>query len=564
MGDSAQFILELVDKVSGAAGKMGASLDQVSGFVEHAIGGIAKLNTSLDRAGGMFSPVVELGERMSGALAPIAGAAGAAGAAIVDMAEKSAAAVLGLTAAVAGLVIGMAALAIKVGEGREKSVAAFAALAGGAAQGKIAQKAVADLREQFGITRAELKPWAQSLLAAGVPAEKLAASLKAVAAANALIEGGGDKVTQVLARLTEAGMAGSKIKFSTAMLVGTSVSEAELMKALGMTPKMLELAKKQGKLTGQQIADAIVKVLGEKGAGPLAAQANRITNIWAKFKEDVVKLLVGVTESPGYKSFVAGLKNVLGIFKESSPAAKAMHAGIVGAFNAIFSAAAKVLPYVKKGIELAIIAVLRAVIAFKAWRKEGSQFGQMALVFKLVASEVKLAATTIYNFAAGLATVLMVGVRVIALGKAISDGLAKGISAGIPGAVAAVHNLGSAVIGALKATLAIASPSKVFAQLGAHTAAGFQAGIQGGSGGVKAASAGMAAGALQGAAGAAGKPGAPGGGSAKGPSVTVNVMSGAIQLAGGQGKGGAELTEIALNSMIERIVLSQGLGGAGG
>jgi hypothetical protein len=357
----ATFEVGLIDKVTGAANAITGSLDSILRAATNALGGPDKVTSALDATAGAAEGVTAM-------LGPVAGAASAAGAAIVGMAEKAAVAVLALTAAVAGLVLGMAAMAVKAGESKAKTLAAFSALAGGGAQAAQVNKTVNALGDAFGITRAELVPWAEKLLAAGVSADKLEGSLRAVAAANAMLEGGGEKVAGVLAKLTEQGMAGTKIRFNASMLVGTGVSETELMKALGMTPKMLELAKKQGTLTGAQIADAIVKVLGSKGQAPLAEQANTITSIWAKFKENVVKLFEGVTESAGYKAFVDGLKKLLGIFQASSPAAKAMRAGIVGMLNAVFAAAAKVLPYIKKGIELAIIAVLKAVIAFKQWR----------------------------------------------------------------------------------------------------------------------------------------------------------------------------------------------------
>lgn len=62
-------------------------------------------------------------------------------------------------------------------------------------------------------------------------------------------------------------------------------------------------------------------------------------------------------------------------------------------------------------------------------------------------------------------------------GGALVDGFIAGIEAKIGEALAAVTSLGAAAEGALKSALGIASPSKVFAELGAFTGEGFTEGL---------------------------------------------------------------------------------------
>jgi hypothetical protein len=324
---------------------------------------------------------------------------------------------------------------------------------------------------------------------------------------------------------------------------------------------MLEQAKKQGTLTGQQIADAIVKVLNDKGQGPLAEQANNLTAIWARFKENVVRLFEDVTKSSGFKEFLTGIKQLFGLFDQSTASAKAMHAGIVGALSAVFSMAAKVLPYVRKGIELLIIYTLKAYIAFKTWRSEGSKWSP---ILKTLAADVKLAAVYMMGLASAFATVFEVGSKVASIGQQIDDGLAKGIAGGAGTVISAIKGLGATALAALKSSLAIASPSKEFAKLGAHAAAGFSAGLQGGGGIVAASSSRMASSATEGAKSGT-KPAAPSATagssqSARGGGMIINIMPGAIVISGAQGDA-SELTETALSALLERIALQQGLGG---
>jgi hypothetical protein len=177
-----------------------------------------------------------------------------------------------------------------------------------------------------------------------------------------------------------------------------------------------------------------------------------------------------------------------------------------------------------------------------------------------VAIDAKVAAGYILFLGRAFMGVVAIGLKMLAIGKAIDDGLASGILAGIPKVIGAIKGLGAAALGALKSALAIASPSKEFAKLGAFTAAGFTAGIKSGTGGVRAASSGMAASAAQGAAGATGKAAAGGG-----KTVHFHFAAGAIQTGGGQQGGqGVGLTEVDVAAVFERVALAQGLGGTGG
>jgi len=86
------------------------------------------------------------------------------------------------------------------------------------------------------------------------------------------------------------------------------------------------------------------------------------------------------------------------------------------------------------------------------------------------------------------------------LGTSIIDGLVNGITAGAARVIEAVKGVASSAITAAATTLKIGSPSKVFEELGGFATAGFEAGLERGTGGVVSASSQMAGGAAAGAA----------------------------------------------------------------
>lgn len=68
-----------------------------------------------------------------------------------------------------------------------------------------------------------------------------------------------------------------------------------------------------------------------------------------------------------------------------------------------------------------------------------------------------------------------------AVGQAIVYGIVEGMLFGLPSLISTAVQLGASVIGAVGGELEIASPSKVMAEMGGHTAAGFALGVAGGA-----------------------------------------------------------------------------------
>lgn len=87
----------------------------------------------------------------------------------------------------------------------------------------------------------------------------------------------------------------------------------------------------------------------------------------------------------------------------------------------------------------------------------------------------------LFQQAWALVTGWLSGVSLADLGMQLIQGLASGITAGVGAVVSAVKNAVGGAIKAAKSALGIASPSKVFANIGINTAEGFAGGVDDGS-----------------------------------------------------------------------------------
>jgi hypothetical protein len=148
------------------------------------------------------------------------------------------------------------------------------------------------------------------------------------------------------------------------------------------------------------------------------------------------------------------------------------------------------------------------------------------------------------------------GSAAVDIGTNIVAGIVGGLESGRAWIVATVAGLGETIISTVKGVLGIASPSKVMAQMGQHTADGFAVGLDRGSDGVDRAMAAVVeppgAGAAGGAAGGAGRGGGP---------ISITVP---ITIMMGSGRDEAESLagdiERRLRLALENIVTELGLG----
>jgi hypothetical protein len=621
----------MVDAVTAPAKAVASSLGTAEQQAKTLTSAMASLEKQMTKASalGDTEKIAALNEKMGafgGALQKLGPDAQDTTATLGDLKGMIADLPLGITAAVAALVaigsalvaatIGGAKLALEMGELREKTLATFSALAGGAAAGASTLAMVDALRDKLGMTRAEMAPFANELLGMGYQGKALETQLTALASAKSIGgEGGVAEYTGVLKKLSSQATVSQKDLTS---LYKTGVNSAEMAALMGVSTAKLAKDLKNGTVNAKAFGDALTKAVTAKGAKALEAQANSLTAQMALLKENLGQMFEGVDAGP----FLSGLKDIFGLFSQNTASGQAMGVMIRGAFTAILKVAAKVLPYIKIGLELMVIAGLKAYIALKKFF--GGEQGAMRL--KVALGVLAVAVTSVLapvlmlagGLAAGMVIAGIVGAALVSLGADLLTfagsaiqagidfvdglvdsvtsslpsmgqlgssvlaflispldglmslgasiasnfviGLVNGVTGGATKIVNAAKEMGGAMLDGVKSVLGIHSPSLEMKRLGGHTATGFAQGVQGGMQHVDAASQSLSAAAMSGTASASSStPSAAPAASSSGLNVTV--MAGAIVINGAQGDA-TELTEQALTLAFERIALSQGLGGA--
>ena len=590
-----QFTVQLNDKVSEPAEKAGEgiksfaeTMGQVKNAVAQGVAGISNAFSALSKGdiGEAFQSISESAAGMAKMLDMVVPGLGEAVSAVIEIGG-----LLG------GIVLGLAEkgaeLALEASEATEKMSTMFEALGGGAVKGDQVIDMLDNMSSAVGMTRTQLAPLAKQFMAMGIrdlPA--LQKALTASASATALMgESGGQAFTNLTKKITEAQEAGTGLKLSSkalgAQLANMGLDLNDVAAAMGTTAPELGKALKAGTVDAKKFGDALQDALIKKGAGPLEQMSNSMDYLKAQFKENISKMFEDVDTKP----FLAALKDLGSIFNTNTASGKTMKIAITAVFNAIFKAAAWVLPYIKKGFELLIIAGLKVYIAFKPVIRAFQDLfsgiggginplgvftlllGGMVRGFQRVANSVMFAIKAfvfLYN----------TFMHVKQMATDFIDGLVNGIKNGTGLVIDAIKALGTSAMNALKNLLGIHSPSKVMMEFGVQTGAGFSQGIEAQSPVVEASAGGLAKAAMEGVSSPSGAvpataPPAPGGQSndkafdagsydKAGSGDKSSKGKGDIKVEAtfqfnGSVQGAEELTEQAVSVIFERIALEQGL-----
>lgn len=506
-----------------------------------------------------------------------------------------------VVAAFGAVVVAGAAMAIKASEAKQKMTSLFDALGEGKISGKETIGMLDELGDQIGQTREKLAPLAKEFVTMGVTSTAQLKSLTlAAASAGAMAEGGAEAFTKLYKQASAAAETGSKFtvpyKKLDAQLAAMGLNIGDLAKAMGKSPEDLTRGLKAGTINAKEFANALQQAATTKGAGPLARAGASLTNVWAKFQENISKFFEDVDVGP----FLEQVKGLFDIFGQAQPSGQALKAGIGGFFKQVFETATKVVPLVRHFLLDLVIYGLKAYIALKPivkWFKDLQQNQAVMRVVTTLFEGLKVAAiavgvvigVVVVSFGVLAATMVTVTVAFWGLvgtigafvsntigaligwaggaAKAAKDfiaGLVNGIAGGASSVVKAVKGLADGAKNAFKNALGIHSPSKEMMKLGNFAGQGVAMGLDQSADQVGASSASMAGSAKDGAASGLSGGGSGGGGGAT--TINVTVESGAIVIgggaAGGQSGGGqsaAELTETAVALIFERIALASGL-----
>lgn len=236
--------------------------------------------------------------------------------------------------------------------------------------------------------------------------------------------------------------------------------------------------------------------------------AEKLLDIDVQF-EKLHERLVGLTKGVVLEPLLKGLATFLSKFDETTVTGKSIQLIFTNLGNAIAGISVAHLGDAVEGIETIVLWGLRAAEVMKGMGEAlDNPIAQTALkglevVAVGVGVSIAAVAAAVGLLALGFGAAVKAGEWLIdkffeldrwahgvadtmkGAGKAIVDGLIGGIIGGADRAIDAVKNLASKIKGVFTGALDIHSPSKVFAEYGKQTTAGYAQGVQRGSPGAQ-------------------------------------------------------------------------------
>lgn len=472
-------------------------------------------------------------------------------------------------------------------DAQAKSVGAAGMLEGAFAKlggplGAVGQKA-------SGVAGAVLK-MGKSLGAAGpyVAAVVLALAVATAFAAAALaitkfgVESADTARTQALLSDGIAGsVAGGRELDKTIADLGNKVPQTR-DELVGMAADLAKTGLK-GAALSDALEEAAVKAAKLKWGPDFAKQMLSLPNQAARLKQNFAGIFSGLK----IEGLLEGLSKMVALFDSNTETGKALKVVFESLFQPVVDGLTAIIPKaIATFIQLEILA-MKAMIALLPYKstleKVGYAFAILAavavvaigVIIALLLTAVAIPVLLVAGFmwisdactAAGLAIRSGVGSAVewlrgkvdevvnffkgLSLGE-IGTQLIQGLIAGLvgagPGVITAITGIAGGAIDAAKKALGIASPSKVFAEIGMHTAAGMEQGVDGGAEAVQSSVEAMVA-----------PPDVPSGGGSASTSATSSggMFAGAIFNFNGVGGDAKSFAEEFL-AEIERIAAQSG------
>lgn len=248
------------------------------------------------------------------------------------------------------------------------------------------------------------------------------------------------------------------------------------------------------------LEDAAVQAAKLKWGPDFAKQMLSLPNQAAKLKAS----LSGIFSGLKIEGLLKGMASLVALFDKNSETANALKVVFESMFQPLIDKVTELAPKaVSTFIQLEIWA-MKAMIAIKPYGSVieaigigfgivigvivgivaalvGLQMALMAVVALFMSAPLyaKDAFAGIYNFFASLSFA--------DLGTQLIQGLVNGITGGASAVIGAITGIAGGAVDAAKKALGIASPSKVFAEIGGYTAEGMQQGVEDGTGDVQAA-----------------------------------------------------------------------------
>jgi hypothetical protein len=428
---------------------------------------LQKVTGALNNFGG---PVGSVAAKVTGAAKSFEELSGAFGAANAAMLVGAAATVLAGMLASAAWAVGLAD-ASRAAKLHGQAVAAMTPELDGL------RGTFADLTKSTGLQNDQLEDLAAQLLAAKTPADRMAGALADAALQEAALGKGG--ASKFIANITASKGAVTGLANSTRLALGGVVAQqlrgidaqsagfkkniATLFGGLDIEPVLRGLERLGGLFDQTTSAGQTIKFLFESVFQPLIDQADKAATVVEAF---ALGFLIGLTKvyiaiKPAIKAVSeffgfkdTSLSDVLAIATKAGEYAAYVFVGFVAALSAV-GAVIGVVVAACVGIQVAMYAVMAAAAGLAA----------------LLAGALVGAFAGVWTYLAGL------GGQMVSFGADLVMGLVNGITGSAGAIVNAVTGAVGGAITSAKKLLGIASPSKVFAEIGGYTGEGFAAGV---------------------------------------------------------------------------------------
>jgi len=452
-------------KAEGASSAMmenAAALDRLKVNAEEAAqaekglaGDLEKLKAPAEGSGGSL-------QSMSRALGKIGGPAGMIGQKVTGLANAfSKLAAMGPAGIL--IAVGVAAVAVVAGiamagigllkfgfasaDAARTSMLLTAGIAGSVEGGKALEKTIGDLGNQVPMTADELRDMAAQLAKSGLKGDALSAALEDAAIKAAKLKFGPEYAKAMLG----ADFQTQKLKANLGKVFGGLKTDG-VMAALQRVVALFD--------TNSSSAQAIKVVFESMFQPAVDGIEGFIPKVVAAFIQFEIWAMRGLIAMLPYVSTFKAAGQVLLFFGQTAM----MVLGIVGA--AIGFAVLQTVAFMAalKAVWDAMTFLSNGAVALGGALVNGVAYGVGFLMGKF--AEVKA---------------FLAGMSLSEIGTALIDGLATGLTTAGPKVLAAITGVASGAITAAKKALGIASPSKVFAEIGGYTAEGMSQGVDAGA-----------------------------------------------------------------------------------
>lgn len=411
----------------------------------------------------------------------------------------------------------------------ELQIVAVAILAAGAALAVIG-KFFAEGIEASGKYRDELLKLQGAVGGNAEAAKELQGAITQVASGSALAR---DKITDLAGQLARAGLQGAELR--NALEAAAIASSAGGDQMASDFIKAAEAAKKAG---GN--VDELSKAMKDKLGGIAAAQALAFGVQIDKLKENLTNLFSGADIAP----LLDAMHALLSIFDATTAEGQAMRAAIGSAIESLIGVVLKLATMMVNaytaiksnavawaGVKMAAMGVVAALVFVAAvvgviiaimgaaWGVITMVWGAIAYIGMAVVNGLSAVGSFLYEYLIQPfvdAYNALSSFSLADVGSNMINGLIGGIKGAAGAFVSSIVGVAKSGVQAAKAALGIASPSKVFADIGLNTGAGMVQGVDASTDSVQASTEGLADAAVTGATAgkkAAGALGAKGGAS---------------------------------------------------